>query len=231
MKLGNKVYCISIISILAICLFVSYITRASIIENTYERVSENSKRYNYSKFTTTNYNFNKEFTNKINEESHLIVKGEYTGNRKILYSCVVSEIKLEEVLKGNTSEKFIYVYEPISFYMYTNREEYEGSATSFDGYGLMNEGKKMLLFLKENKPLESIKLDYFDNKVVYKLMTNIGSKIPIEDEDNKVSIVNLDKSEPENFSNLIEYEYIFQNQDILKGYMDIREELLKEWIK
>lgn len=231
MKLGNKIYCIAIMSIISICLFTSYITRSSIIENTYERVEENSERYNYSQFLTNDFNLDKESVNRINEESDLVIKGEYTGSRKILYSCVVSEVKVEKVLKGDIRAELIYVYEPISFYMYTDRTEYEGSATSFDGYGLMNEGKEILLLLKENTPLKSIKLDYFDNKLVYKLTTNIASKIPINDEDNKVSVETLDKSGGDMFNRFIEYEYIFQSEDIYEVYVNIRKELLEKWIE
>lgn len=227
MKKSSKIFFIGIISICVICLVIGIKVRGSIKDLEYEDVRNEAQEYAYDIRGNTNdvkdlslENIKDELENK----SDAIVIGSFTGKRKILKGCVLSEVSILKTSKGDIKLKNIYIYEPIFSYLFTEGP-FKGIVMSDGGYGLMNEGKEYILFLKEES--SSPEFGYLKKSdKAFTYVNNELGKLSIEYNKNDYKVLEEYKAGESRYSEFEGYEQVFSNEEVFGFYNQLREILL-----
>lgn len=230
MKKSTKIFFIFIIGICIICLVIGIKVRASIKDLEYKDVRNEAQEYAYDIRGNTNdvdglslENIKDELENK----SDAIVTGSFTGKRKILKGCVLSEISVLKTHKGDINLENIYIYEPVFSYLFTEGP-FKGIVMSEGGYGLMNEGKEYILFLKE----ESTSPEFGYLKKSDKAFTytnNEFGKLSIEYNKNDYKILKEYKPGESRYNEFEGYEQVISNEEVFGFYNQLREILLDRY--
>ena len=110
--------------------------------------SKNTKvTYNKNEIISASYVIPEDLE-ELDENAPIILKGSFTGNRKIdedtniVGPSTISEFKVDKVYKGSIENDIISVLEPF--------EIKDNNFTNIEGYIPMEENKEYILFLREN---------------------------------------------------------------------------------
>ena len=106
MKRLNNIYIAIFFLVILLSLFIGYFTRKSIYDLDISNIDKSKYSIEYSlDIYGSNLKNPINNINLVDQNSDLIIKGEFTGNRKIIYGSVESEIKVLSVYKGNIKDK------------------------------------------------------------------------------------------------------------------------------
>jgi len=159
----------------------------------------------------------------VEDESKIVVRAKYTGERSYLYMAVLSKVEIIKVYKGKESmginERYIYVYEP-SFFNF-EKEYY----MTVGGCTLMREKEEYVLFLK-NKSFPEVYQLSEEEKKEYVLTTNNSlSKYLISDSyQNETVLDNL------KYGEIKKYEVAVQKKEELELYNAYKSDVLKKYV-
>lgn len=230
MKKSTKIFFMGIIGVCIICLVVGVTVRGSIKDLEYKDVKNEAQEYAYDIRGNTNYvdglsleNIKDELENK----SDVIVTGSFTGKRKIIKGCIISELSIVKTYKGDIKLENIYIYEPVFSYLFTEGP-FKGVVMSEGGYGLMNEDKEYLLFLKdESSSPEFGYLKKSDKAFTY--TNNEFGKLCIEYNKNDYKVLKEYKPGETRYNEFEGYEQVISNEEVLGFYNQLREALLDRY--
>lgn len=232
MKISSKIFFIGIIVAIAICSLIGLKVRSSIKDLEFKDVSNQSNEYTYDMFSAR-YDIQdlniESVKNELESESELIVSGKFTGQRKILYGCVLSEVSVVNEYKGDVKAEYIYLYEPIDYNLFIDdiNSDIKGVVFSNSGYGLMKENKEYIFFLKgESAPPEFDELK--KSKESYTYVNDEFSKFSIEYNKNDYKVLKADDHE-NLYNEVIDYEQVFSNEEVLDFYNKVRETILNKY--
>ena len=177
--------------------------------------SKNTKvTYNKNEIISASYVI-PENLEELDENAPIILKGSFTGNRKIdedtniVGPSTISEFKVDKVYKGSIENDIISVLEPF--------EIKDNNFTNIEGYIPMEENKEYILFLREN--------DISEGKQYTIKFISFG-KYNTSKEDN---IVNQ-KSNIKNLEEVKDSEFISESQEICDTYINIKGEVLDKYL-
>ncbi|NKF07209.1 hypothetical protein J1C67_11495 [Clostridium gasigenes] len=230
MNKSSKIFFMGIIGVCAICLLIGIKVRGSIKDLEYKDVSNQAGEYSYNIRGNTNDVKNlslDKIKDELENESDVIVTGSFTGKRKMIKESVLSEVSILKTYKGDTKLKNIYIYEPVFSYLFIDGP-FKGSVISEGGYGLMNEGKEYLLFLKEesNSP-EFGYLKKSDKAFTY--VNNEFGKLCIEYDKNDYKVVKENKDGKDRYNEFKGYEQVISNEEVFDFYNQLREIVLDRY--
>ncbi len=229
MSKSSKIFFIGIIATVAICLLIGLKVRSSIKDLEFKDISNQSNEYKYEMHPIGNDmgDFNIEsIENKLEDESDLIVSGKFTGQRKILYGCVLSEVSIVNKYKGDIKEDYIYIYEPIKYNLFKADSNIKGTAISDSGYGLMQENKEYIFFLKEESaPPEFNELK--KSKKSYTYVNNEFGKFPTKYDKDDFKILKVNDNNL--YNEVINCEQVFSNKEMFELYNKVRENILSKY--
>lgn len=219
MTKGTRIYAYSIIGIILISLLGGFYVKNSIIEIEVNDILLNNSEYKLSNQSSIAKKEEYKSIDEFYSNSDLVIKGELTGKRKVLDGVVLSELSVKKIYKGQCNE-LIYVYEPISIVGKSS-----GYVVINDGYLPMLEDKEYILLLnKENFSDEFKFIKGQDSS--YKISDNLMGKFPVNIDNNSFKINKLPEENINYYTEAINKEYIFKNEDMLNFYLEKREELL-----
>lgn len=231
MRKGNKYYILSIAAIIMGCLLFGLIVRNSIKDIEYEEVQKQSDRYMINimgQYEDTD-KFNAETTLKeVAEKSDIIIKGKPTGKRTVLWGCVLSEVNVVKEYKSKNNLEKVYIYEPIFFNEYKEENEFKGVVYSHGGYGLMNQSKEYILFLKEEEEVPGYKYLTQGSKGCT-ITNNKFGKFPISYVSEDYRILRVDSKRIISYKDAVGYEQIFANEQCLNNYKLTQEVVLHQY--
>ena len=230
MKKSTKIFFMGIIGVFVICLVIGIKVRDSIKDLEYKDIKNEAQQYAYDVRGNTNDVKNLSLENikdELENKSDAIVTGNFTGKRKIISGCILSEVSILNTYKGDIKLKNIYIYEPVFSYLFTEGS-FKGSVISDGGYGLMNEGKEYILFLKEES--SSPEFGYLkksDKSFTY--INNEFGKINIEYNKSDYKVLEEYKPGESRYNEFEGYEQVFSNEEVFEFYNQLREKLLDRY--
>lgn len=230
MKKSNKIFFIIIIAIILICSIIGLKVRDSITDIEFKDISNNSKEYKYTIFNPRNDAKNLDIVsikNELENTSDLIISGEFTGYRKILYGCVLSEVDIITKYKGTVNSEYIYIYEPIQINLFKDDSNVNGVVISNSGYGLIKENKEYMFFLKEESvPPGFNELKKSENGYTY--VNNEFSKFSRQY--NKSDYKILDSTSEETFyDEVIYYDQVFLSKEVFDSYNELNKLIINKY--
>jgi len=176
--------------------------------------SKNTKvTYNKKEIISASYVI-PENLKELDENSPIILKGSFTGNRKIdkdtniVGPSTISEFKVDKVYKGSIENNIISVLEPF--------EIIDNNFTNIEGYIPMKENNEYILFLRENDTSEGKQ---------YTIKSISFGKYNASKEDN---IVNQ-KTKIKYLDEVKDSEFISESQEICDKYINIKDEVLEKY--
>ena len=155
-------------------------------------------------------------------EDTVIVKAKLNCNfqRKLYYECILSELDVLAVYKGNLNkEDMISVFEPVDCYSKIKMD-------CTDGYSMMQDGTEYILFLK---PLKNTY--YGDDKYVYAPSSTTYSKYALNDSIPELfPEKELEEIEFMNFYKDVKEEemYLYDSEDYNK-YVRLKKQVLDKF--
>lgn len=219
----------SIIATIAICLLIGFKVRSSIKDLDFKDISNQSNQYKYDirpvRSDIEDLNI-ESVKSELEDKSDLIVRGKFTGQRKILYGCVLSEVSIVNTYKGDAKSEYIYIYEPIKYNLFKNDINIKGVAISSSGYGLIKENKEYMFFLKE----ESVSPGFNELKKSTKSYTYENDqfgKFSIEYDKNDYKI--LKATDDKLYNQVIDCEQVFSSEEVFEFYNKLRETILNKY--
>lgn len=230
MKKSSKIFFISIVAVIAICSLIGLKVRSSIKDLEFKDISAQPKEYRYNIIRGRNDIKGLELENIKNElenTSEVVVRGKFTGQRKVLYGCVLSEVNILNTYKGDAKSNYIYIYEPVKYALFESGSNVKGTAVSSSGYGLMKENKEYIFFLKG----ESVAPGFNELKKSnssYTYVNNEFGKFPIKYDKNDYKVIKAitDKT---TYNQVIDYEQVFSNEEIFDFYNKVRGIILDKY--
>lgn len=229
MNRSTKIFFMSIIATIAICLLIGLKVRSSIKDLEFKDISNQSNQYKYEMRPIRNDIEDldiKSIKNELENNSDLIVSGKFTGQRKILYGCVLSEVSVVNKYKGDAKEEYIYLYEPMKYNLFKNNSNTKGVAISNSGYGLMKENKEYIFFLKE----ESVPPGFNELKKSKKSYTYVNdefSKFSIGYDKTDYKI--LKATDDYLYNQVVDCEQVFSNEEAFEFYNKLRENVINKY--
>lgn len=140
MNIKNKVFYTIIVVGTLVCLFIGIVIRNSITECKFNSINHQCKSFTYYPYESVEYSNGTylDIDGIKNTDSiyNYIVKGRSTGHRKVLEGAVLTEIQVDDVLKGNVSNRKIKIYEPIDLQA--------NMVATFDGYNFIKDNKEYI---------------------------------------------------------------------------------------
>lgn len=222
MNIENKVFYKIIAAGTLLCILLGIAIRFSITEFKLENINNICGVYPYYPYDSVEYsNGTYPDIGEIKDTDSIykyIVKGRCTGNRKALHDSVLTEIQVDDVLKGNVSNKKIKIYEPIGL---------QGNMIStFEGYNFIKDNKEYIFCLTDLK--KGVKNHDENNIKIYNYSTLFYGKFPVEykESDFKIYIDNGGK-ENKKFNEFKDSEQVFSSEDRKKLYLQERSRLMK----
>lgn len=222
MNIKNKIfYTIMVIGTL-LCVFLGILIRGSITEFKFEKINDISNSLSYYPYNSVEYsNGTYMDIDEIKNTDSIykyIVRGRCTGDRKVLEGAVLTEVQVDEVLKGEISGEKIRIYEPIGL---------QGNTIStFDGYNFIKEDKEYIFCLTDLK--DGVK-NYDENNIkIYNYSTPFYGKFPIEykESDFKIYVKNKDEK-AEKYNEFQSFEQVFLSEDRKNLYLQEYNRLMK----
>ncbi|MGL4874313.1 MAG: hypothetical protein ACRC30_06640 [Clostridium sp.] len=197
--------------IILFSIFIAIITRNSFIDNTlyasdlfldYTVQLDEKPLPFYDNSTNT--------LDSLFNESELVVKVKTTTNQLLQNKCILSEVLITAIYKGNDS----LVNTNINIYEYGFMEMNSQSYIAPSGYIPMKPNNEYILFLKHPTPSSVYKENFYIplNPKYSKYTTNPSDFIKYTD--------NL------NFKNIHEFNIILNNEKDIKAYTEIKNDLL-----
>ncbi|MBD7916379.1 hypothetical protein H9660_14625 [Clostridium sp. Sa3CUN1] len=233
MKRLNNIYIAIFFLVILLSLFIGYFTRKSIYDLDISNIDKSKYSIEYSlDIYGSNLKNPINNINLVDQNSDLIIKGEFTGNRKIIYGSVESEIKVLSVYKGNIKDKYIYLYEPFNIIDFKNpnqtSNEIKGNISLTNGYNLLKPNHHNILLLNNiTDPSTNEVSKKYLNKYKY---NNISlSKFSIDDD---INYVIFDESTTTTtFDDIKDKDWIFSNKEDLANYLLAKNIILDKYNK
>lgn len=177
--------------------------------------SKNTKvTYNKKEIISASYVIPKNLK-ELDENTPIILKGTFTGNRKIdkdinvIGPSTISEFKVDKIYKGSIENSIISVLEPF--------EIVNNNFTNIEGYIPMKENNEYILFLRENDTLVGKQ---------YTIKFISFGKYSTEKEDNIVT----QKSNIRYLEDVKDSEFIHESEQLCDIYIDIKGKVLDKYI-
>ncbi|MDR0499997.1 MAG: hypothetical protein LBG97_01945 [Coriobacteriales bacterium] len=140
-------YCVWV-ALLCVCVVFGVLTRCSYSDAALDYKNLLDMRYQYMAVQNLNVQENTDFNSPLDlnadvtdiiEQSPIIVKCEFDGDRKYLYQAFLSQVRVTQVLKGDSSlnGKTIPVFEPVKITKSMDPNGTESSVTNDNGTGFV----------------------------------------------------------------------------------------------
>lgn len=213
-------YFFLLIAVLSVTMILmGVIVRRGLNETTYNDILKESSKFSFTLFNSAN-DVTKEYA-KLNENESEVVVGRFTGKRQVFSSALLSEV---EVISSNNKSinKYIYVFEKLIINEPTKNIEI-GVIISDWGYLPMKEGSTYLLSVTKNTNNRY----YSKDRNTYNLSNDVFGKVPVENNEKMFLVKNINK-ENAYFSDVYEYEQIFNSDKAYKDYKDFRKDILEK---
>lgn len=222
MNIENKVFYKIIATGTLLCILLGIAIRFSITEFKLKNISQVCSSYLYCPYNPVEYS-NGTYPDiaEIKDADSIykyIVKGRCTGNRKVLDDAVLTEIQVDDVLKGNVGNKKIKIYEPIGL----------GSNTisTFEGYNFIKDHKEYIFCLTDLK--KGVKNHDENNIKIYNYSILFYGKFPVEYKESDFKVYDDDKGRAiKKFNEFQDCEQVFLSEDRKKLYLRERSRLMK----
>ena len=230
MKKGNKYYAFGILFVIVGSLIFGLIVRNSIKDTKYEEVKKEADKYLLNimgQFDDSSEFDSSAKRDEIINRSNLIVKGRFTGKRKFLSICTLSEFNITKQYKGSSNSNSIYIYEPFFCNVYKDSDDYTGVIFSFGGYGLMRESVEYVLFLNEEPEINGYEYMTDGNKG-YTLTDNRFGKYPVNYTEGDLKVVPITPMDRKTYNEAAGSDQIFASEKNLDNYKKVREEVLNK---
>ncbi|MGL4873920.1 MAG: hypothetical protein ACRC30_04635 [Clostridium sp.] len=219
MTKGTRVYVWSILGIILISLLAGLYVKKSIVDIEVNDILTNSKEFKLSNQSLINKKEEFKSIDEIYNNSDLVIKGELSGKRKVLDGVVLSELSVKKTYKGECNE-LIYIYEPVAIV-----GKNSGYVVLNDGYLPMIENREYIVALNEENFSSEFKFIKGQNSS-YRISDNVMGKFPISIDNNSFEINELLGENVNYYTEAVDKEHIFKDQEMLNFYLEKRKQLL-----
>lgn len=215
----NKIFFSIIAILIIIAVRISLDTKASFEDDL--SIDHIDKHYDYSVRLHTDILENPYFENslvdfeELVDSSELVVKAKMNKSREKVAQATLTEIHVEEVLKGRIQTNEILLYEPAYFWPYIDDPSTGTYATG--GYQLMQEGDEYILFLQSLKGPKEYKLSE-EEKKSYLPVSELYGKIPIKSNWTPAVIADDDVA----YREVVNNDILTREKDLLLNYIKIK---------
>ncbi|SFD02981.1 hypothetical protein [Clostridium uliginosum] len=164
---------------------------------------------------------------ELEDLSNVIAKIKVSNEREYKSKTLLTKCKIDELYKNDgtlSKDEYIYIYEPASYTFVYN------SFKATNGYNYMKSDNEYIVFLNSLNAPKNYKKSEVES-LTYTFVDSVSSKFSCN---STPSVISIDKSELDNgkkYSEVIQYEYIFNSKELEDKYLNINNDVFNKYIK